>query len=244
MIKRNVAFLGYEPWKVTYASDNFDRIYEYAEKLIQLGHAFVCHENQQLQREKRRKGEPSAFRERPPEESLALFRDMRAGKLKEGEACLRAKIDFAHPNTTMRDPVIYRIKFKPHPHCGDKWCIYPMYDFTHPLCDSIEGISHSLCTLEFEIRRELYYWPLHKLNLYRPLVWEYSRLNITHTLLSKRKIQYLVDNKLVEGWDDPRLLTLQGMIRRGYTADAIKAFCEEVSVTRRGNENIIGLELL
>lgn len=242
MIKENVAFLGYQPWRITHASDYFDELYGFAERLIQLGHAFVCFEGQEVQREKRRLGEPSAFRDRPADENLALFREMRAGKFKEGEACLRGRIDCRHPNTTMRDPVIYRVKDKAHPKTGDKWRVYPMYDFTHPLCDSLEGITHSLCTLEFEIRRELYYWPLNLLDLYRPTVWEYSRMNISYQLLSKRKIQALVDKGLVRGWDDPRLLTIEGMRRRGITASAIKRFCEEVSVTRRGNENVIAFE--
>jgi glutaminyl-tRNA synthetase len=149
MIKENVAYMGYQPWKITYSSDYFDEIYRLTERMIEMGHAFVCSESQETQREKRRLGEPSAFRDRPAEENLRLFREMRDGKFKEGEVCLRGRIDFKHANTTMRDPVIYRIKKKEHPKTGSKWCIYPMYDYTHPICDSLEGISHSLCTLEF-----------------------------------------------------------------------------------------------
>lgn len=143
---------------------------------------------------------------------------MRLGLHPEGAYSLRGKIDYKHSNTTMRDPVIYRIRYSWHPHVKDRWCIYPLYDYTHPICDSLEGISHSLCSLEFEIRRELYYWVLEKLNIYRPHVWEYSRLNITYTVLSKRKLHELVFGKMVSGWDDPRVLTINGMRRRGYPA--------------------------
>jgi len=138
--------------------------------------------------EYREKGLPSPYRNRPVEESLRMFENMRLGLYEEGKFCLRAKIDPTHPNTTMRDPVMYRIRYTPHPHAGDKWCIYPLYDYTHPICDSVEGITHSLCTLEFEIRRDLYYWYLEALDIYRPYVWEYSRLNISNTVLSKRKL--------------------------------------------------------
>ena len=192
----------------------------------------------------REAGTPSPYRNRPVEESLKMFDLMRRGFYEEGKICLRAKIDYKHPNTTMRDPVMYRIRYTPHPHAGDKWCIYPLYDFTHPLCDSLEGITHSLCTLEFEIRRDLYYWYLEALEIYRPYVWEYSRLNITYNVLSKRKLQKLVYGKTVSGWNDPRLLTLEGMRRRGYTAEAINDFCDLVSVTRRGNENFISFNVL
>lgn len=169
---------------------------------------------------------------------------MRLGLYAEGQYCLKAKIDPAHANTTLRDPVLYRIRYTAHPHAKDKWCIYPLYDYTHPICDSIEGITHSLCTLEFEIRRELYYWPLEQLNLYRPMVWEYSRLNISNTVLSKRKLHYLIFNGYVKSWDDPRVLTINGMKRRGYTAEAINNFCDTIGVTRRGNENVIGMNVL
>jgi glutaminyl-tRNA synthetase len=180
-------------------------------------------------------GKPSRNRDRPVEENLRLFEEMRMGLFAEGEYSLRAKIDYKHANTTLRDPVIYRIRYAPHPHAKDKWCIYPLYDFTHPLCDSLEGISHSLCSLEFEIRRELYYWFLEKLNLYKPNVWEYSRLNITNTVLSKRTLHRLIFENLVDGWDDPRVLTINGMRRRGYPAEAINSFCDSIGVTRRGN---------
>jgi glutaminyl-tRNA synthetase len=144
----------------------------------------------------------------------------------------------------MRDPVAYRIRYTPHPHAGDKWCIYPTYDYTHCIIDSLENITHSLCTLEFEIRRESYYWLLEALDLYRPFVWEYSRLNITYNVLSKRKLEKLVNEKIVSGWDDPRLFTLNGLRRRGYTPTMINEFCNEIGVSRKGNENVTSIKLL
>jgi len=169
---------------------------------------------------------------------------MKLGYYKENEVCLRAKIDYKNPNPTLRDPAIYRIRYTSHPHAKDNWCIYPLYDYTHCICDSVEGISHSCCTLEFEVRRDLYYWFLKELNLYKPFVWEFSRLNISNTVLSKRRLHHLVFEKIVDGWDDPRILTLNGLRRRGYTADSINAFCDLISVTRRGNENVIGMHVL
>jgi glutaminyl-tRNA synthetase len=153
-----------------------------------MGKAFVCEQGQEEMRDYRDKGIPSPFRDRPVDLNLKLFNNMKLGLYEEGKMCLRAKIDYKNPNTTLRDPVIYRIRYTPHPHSDDKWCIYPLYDFTHPICDSLEGITHSLCTLEFEIRRELYYWYLEQLDLYRPFVWEYSRLNISNNIMSKRKL--------------------------------------------------------
>lgn len=144
----------------------------------------------------------------------------------------------------MRDPVAYRIRYAPHPHCGDKWCIYPTYDYTHCINDSLENITHSLCTLEFEIRRESYYWLLEALDLYKPYVWEYSRLNITYTVLSKRKLEKLIERKLVRGWDDPRVMTLMGLRRRGYTPTMINEFAHEIGVSRKGNENVTSVKLL
>ncbi|EGR28605.1 hypothetical protein IMG5_171930 [Ichthyophthirius multifiliis] len=243
-IKDNVKWLGYEPWKVTYSSDNFDILYQYAVKLIKKGLAYVCHQNIEDGRKYRDEGLPSPYRDRPIEQNLKVFEEMRLGLWDEGSAVLRAKIDYKSPNTTLRDPAIYRIRYVSHPHAGNKWCIYPLYDYTHPICDSLEGITHSLCTLEFEIRRELYYWYLKSLQIYRPYVWEFSRLNVSSTVLSKRKLQTLVFDKHVNGWDDPRLLTIQGMRRRGYTPAGINDFCELVSVTRSGNENIIQFQLL
>jgi glutaminyl-tRNA synthetase len=173
-----------------------------------------------------------------------LFKEMRLGLHEESSYSLRAKIDYKHPNTTLRDPVIYRIRYHEHPHVGNKWCIYPLYDYAHPICDSLEGITHSLCSLEFEIRRELYYWTLEKLDLYRAHQWEFSRLNITYTVLSKRRLHELIAKKYVAGWDDPRLLTINGMRRRGYTAEILNNFCDATGVTRRGNENYIQFGVL
>ena len=158
---------------------------------------------------------PSPYRNRPIEENLKMFEGMRMGLYEEGKVCLRLKIDYANNNPTLRDPPAYRIRYTPHPHSGNKWCIYPLYDFTHCICDSIENITHSCCTLEFEIRRDLYYWILEQLEIYRPYVWEFSRLNISNTVISKRKLLYLVNSGIVRGWDDPRLMTLDGLRRRG-----------------------------
>lgn len=169
---------------------------------------------------------------------------MRAGVYGEGEIVLRAKIDPASPNPTLRDPPMYRVMYVTHPHVGDKWCIYPLYDFVHCISDSIEDITHSCCTLEFQIRRDLYYWFLNELDLYRPWVWEYSRLNLSYTVLSKRKLIKLVEEKIVDGWDDPRILTVAGMQRRGYPADAINYFCDLISVSRSTNETQLDFDLL
>ena len=169
---------------------------------------------------------------------------MRIGFYDEGECCLRAKIDYKHPNPTLRDPPIYRIKYCAHPHVGDKWCIYPLYDFVHSLCDSFEDITHSLCTLEFENRRDLYYWNVNALELYKAHVWEFSRLNLSKTVLSKRKLKKLVELKIICGWDDPRVLTIEGMKRRGYPPQAINDFCDLISVTRRGNTMLNDFSLL
>lgn len=228
-------WLGHSPSRITYSSDYFDQLYDYAVQLIKGGNAYVCHQTKEEIRECRKEKsnqKPSPYRNRPIEENLRLFSDMRRGRFDEGEATLRMKIDITSPNPCMWDPVAYRIKYEPHPHVGDKWCIYPSYDFTHCLVDSIEHIDYSLCTLEFEIRRDSYYWLLQVLNVYRPMVWEYSRLNITHGVMSKRKLKYLVDNKYVLGWDDPRLFTLSGLRRRGFTPAAINDMCAKVGVSR------------
>ena len=169
---------------------------------------------------------------------------MTAGFYDEGEMCLRAKIDYENPNTTLRDPTIYRICYQPHPHVKDKWCVYPLYDFVHSLSDCIEDITHSLCTMEFEIRRDLYYWSLNELNLYRPYVWEYSRLNLSYNVLSKRKLIKLVEGGYVDGWDDPRLLTIVGIKRRGFPPQAVNYFCDMISVTRTGNNSVLDIGLL
>jgi len=186
----------------------------------------------------------SPWRNTPIETNLELFDKMKKGYFAEGECSLRMKMDMQHVNPCMRDTVCYRIRYVPHPHSGDAWCIYPTYDYTHCICDSLENITHSLCTLEFEIRRESYYWLLKALDLYCPFVWEYSRLNISNTVLSKRKIEKLIADKLVTGWDDPRLHTIQGLRRRGYTPSIINNFCEAIGVARKGNENITGYKKL
>lgn len=243
-IKENVEWLGYKPFMITHASDNFEKLYDLAVELIKRGKAYVCHLSKEDTKIYRENGTDSPYRNRSVEENLELFENMRNGKYKEKECCLRMKIDMKHPNTVMRDPAAYRIKYMPHPHAGDKWCIYPTYDFTHSICDSLENITHSLCTLEFEIRRDNYYWLLDALDLYKPFVWEYSRLNITHFVMSKRKLQLLVENKIVRGWDDPRMPTINGLRRKGYTAEAINHFVDSIGVTRRGNENFISYKVL
>ncbi|CAD8207787.1 unnamed protein product [Paramecium pentaurelia] len=243
-IKENLRFLGYTPFKTTHASDNFGKLYDYAVQLIQKGKAYCCFLSKEESSKLRNDLKPSPYRDTQPAENIEIFRKMKMGYYKENEVCLRAKIDPTHPNPTLRDPAIFRIRFTPHPHQGDKWCIYPLYDFTHCICDSIEGITHSCCTLEFEVRRDLYYWFLKELDLYRPFVWEFSRLNVSNTVLSKRKLHHLVFNNIVDGWDDPRILTLNGLRRRGYTADSINKFCDLISVTRKGNENFIGMHVL
>jgi len=237
----SVKWLGHEPYKITYASDYFDQLYEFAKVLIRRGKAFVCHQTAaQMKADRHARREtgvphPSPWRDRPIEESLRLFEDMRKGKFAEGEATLRMKQDLTSNNPCMWDHVAYRIRYVPHPHAGDKWCIYPSYDFTHCICDSLENITHSLCSLEFEVRRESYEWVLDALDIYRSPQIEYSRLNITRTVMSKRKLIQLVEEKRVRGWDDPRLPTINGLRRRGYTPQSVNAFCERVGVTRAFN---------
>lgn len=240
-----MAWLGWKPWKVTHSSDYFDQLHAFAVQLIKQGQAYVCHQtsdevkaSREIARKREEGGNPnSPWRDRSVEENLAEFQKMRDGAYAEGTATLRMKIDMTSPNPCMWDPVAYRIKFVPHPRTGDAWCIYPSYDFTHCIVDSIEHIDYSLCTLEFEVRRDSYYWLLEALNIWRPHVFEFSRLNITDTVLSKRKILKLVTSGTVRGWDDPRILTINGMRRRGYSADAINALCDDVGVTRK--ENVI-----
>jgi len=236
----NVKWMGWEPWKITYSSHYFPKLYELAVELIKRDKAFVCHETKEQMQAGRRvegqlEGRPSPWRNRPIEESLRLFEDMKKGKFAEGEAVLRMKGDMSSPNPNMRDLVAYRIKYVPHPIAGNEWCIYPSYDFTHCLIDSLEDITHSLCTLEFESRHESYNWLIDQLSLYRPVVWEYSRLNLTHTVLSKRKLIFLVKNGYVRGWDDPRMSTIYAFRRKGYTAEAINMFAEKIGVTRAPN---------
>ncbi|GAB4821823.1 hypothetical protein N2152v2_008869 [Parachlorella kessleri] len=221
---------------VTYSSDYFDQLYDFAVQLIRNGNAFVCHQTGDEIKEYREKRLPSPWRDRPVEESLKLFDDMRRGLVDEGKATLRMKMDPKNENFNMFDLIAYRIKFVEHPHAGDKWCIYPSYDYTHCLVDALENVTHSMCTLEFESRRASYYWLLEVLDTYKPLVWEYSRLNVTNNVMSKRKLNKLVTDKYVHGWDDPRLLTLAGLRRRGVTPQAINSFCREVGVTRSEGE--------
>ena len=224
--------------KTFFASDYFEQLYGYAVQLIQDGKAYVCELQPDQWEEYRgvpeKPGKESPGRSRSPEENLALFERMRAGEFADGEKTLRAKIDMASPNLHLRDPVIYRIRHEEHHHAGDQWCLYPMYDFTHCLSDSIEGISHSICTLEFEVHRPLYDWVLDNLPVPqpRPHQHEFSRLNPTYMVMSKRKLLQLVEDNHVSGWDDPRMPTIAGYRRRGFTASAIRNFCQGVGVTK------------
>ncbi|KAL6782008.1 TSQ1 [Auxenochlorella protothecoides x Auxenochlorella symbiontica] len=235
-IQEIIAWMGWTPHRVTYSSDYFDRLHELAVQLIKGGNAYVCHQTGEEIKESREKREPSPWRDRPIAESLQLFEDMRRGLVDEGKATLRMRQDHRNDNYNMFDLIAYRIKFTEHPHAGDRWCIYPSYDYTHCLVDALENITHSLCTLEFESRRASYYWLLDVLDTYKPVVWEYSRLNITNNVLSKRKLNRLVTDRYVNGWDDPRLLTLAGLRRRGVTPKAINNFCREMGVTRTEGE--------
>ena len=238
-IKEDVRWLGFD-WgdHLYYASDYFEKLYEYAVKLIGDGKAYVCELSPDEIREYRgtltEPGKNSPYRNRSSDENLDLFQRMRNGEFEEGTHVLRAKIDMASPNLNMRDPVIYRILYMPHHRTGDKYCIYPMYDFTHCLSDSIEGITHSICTLEFEDHRPLYDWVLDELNVdCHPQQIEFARLNLNYTVMSKRKLMLLVEGGHVKGWNDPRMPTLSGLRRRGYTPDSIRDFCERIGVAKR-----------
>ena len=236
-IKADVRWLGFDWGDRQYAaSDYFEQLYAYAVQLIQEGKAYVdslsAEEIRQYRGTLTEPGRESPDRHRAVEENLDLFARMRAGDFEDGSLVLRAKIDMSSPNLLMRDPTLYRIKHVPHYRTGDKWCIYPMYDFTHCLSDSIEGITHSLCTLEFENNRELYDWVLDRLNVFHPQQIEFARLNLTYTVLSKRKLITLVDGGYVDGWDDPRMPTISGMRRRGYTPSAIRNFCDRIGVAK------------
>lgn len=240
-IKQDVEWLGFE-WsgKIHYSSDYFDQLHQYAIELINKGLAYVDELSAEQMREYRgtltTAGKNSPYRDRSVEENLALFEKMRAGEFAEGAACLRAKIDMASPFIVMRDPVLYRIKFAEHHQSGNKWCIYPMYDFTHCISDALEGITHSLCTLEFQDNRRLYDWVLDNISIdCHPRQYEFSRLNLEYTIMSKRKLNQLVTEKLVEGWDDPRMPTISGLRRRGYTAASIREFCRRIGVTKQDN---------
>jgi glutaminyl-tRNA synthetase len=246
-IMEDVRWLGFD-WqeRLFYASDYFDKIYGFAVELVKKGKAFVCDQSLEEMRKSRgtitESGTESPFRNRSIEESLDLFARMKGGEFAEGSKVLRGKIDMASPNLLMRDPVFYRIRKTSHHRSGDKWCIYPTYDFTHGICDSIEGITHSICTLEFEVHRPLYDWILNELGIHHPQQIEFARLNVSHTLLSKRKLLELVEKKHVSGWDDPRMPTISGLRRRGYTPEAIRKFCDQIGVAKA--DSIIELNVL
>jgi len=246
-IKEDVRWLGFD-WedREYYASDYFEQLYEWAVQLIKKGKAYVCDLSADQVREYRgtltEPGKESPYRNRSVEENLDLFQRMRAGEFPDGSRTLRAKIDMAHPNVVMRDPVMYRILHEKHHRTGDKWCIYPTYDWAHGQSDSIEGITHSICTLEFENNRPLYNWFLDELGIYHPQQIEFARLNLSHTVLSKRKLLRLVEEGHVTGWDDPRMPTLSGLRRRGYTPEAIRAFCECIGVAKANS--IVDIALL
>jgi glutaminyl-tRNA synthetase len=245
-IKRDVKWLGAD-WedREFYASDYFEQLYQWAEELIKKGKAYVCDLSPEEISEYRGKaiiqdgkiitppGRESPYRNRSVEENLDLFRRMRAGEFPDGAKTLRAKIDMAHPNLNMRDPVMYRIMHVPHHRTGTKWCIYPTYDWAHGQSDSIEGITHSICTLEFEDHRPLYDWFLDQLGIHHPQQIEFARLNLTYTVMSKRLLLQLVQEKHVRGWDDPRMPTIAAMRRRGYTPEAIHEFVRRVGVSKR-----------
>jgi glutaminyl-tRNA synthetase len=245
-IQRDVRWLGFD-WedRMFYASDYFEQIYGYAERLVELGKAYVDSQTAEQISEQRgtltTPGKDSPHRSRSTAENLDLLRRMRAGEFPDGAHVLRARIDMAHANMLLRDPVLYRIRHAHHYRTGDAWCIYPTYDFAHGYCDSLEGITHSLCTLEFEVHRPLYDWLLEELDLYRPQQIEFARLNLTYTVMSKRKLLQLVQGGLVRGWDDPRMPTLSGMRRRGYTPAGIRKFCDTVGVARFNGTNEIEL---
>ncbi|ELR8419224.1 glutamine--tRNA ligase [Salmonella enterica] len=240
-IKNDVEWLGFH-WSgdIRYSSDYFDQLHAYAVELINKGLAYVDELTPEQIREYRgtltAPGKNSPFRDRSIEENLALFEKMRTGGFEEGKACLRAKIDMASPFIVMRDPVLYRIKFAEHHQTSTKWCIYPMYDFTHCISDALEGITHSLCTLEFQDNRRLYDWVLDNITIpVHPRQYEFSRLNLEYTVMSKRKLNLLVTDNHVEGWDDPRMPTISGLRRRGYTAASIREFCKRIGVTKQDN---------
>ncbi|ASU21845.1 glutamine--tRNA ligase [Vibrio qinghaiensis] len=240
-IKADVKWLGFQ-WSgdVCYSSDYFDKLYQYAVELIEKGLAYVEELSPEEIREYRgtltQAGKPSPYRDRSVEENLALFEKMRAGGFEEGKACLRAKIDMASSFMVMRDPVLYRVRFAEHHQTGNKWCIYPMYDFTHCISDALEGITHSICTLEFQDNRRLYDWVLEHITIdCQPHQYEFSRLNLEYTVMSKRKLNQLVTEKLVDGWDDPRMPTISGLRRRGFTPASIREFCKRIGVTKQEN---------
>ena len=244
-IKNDVRWLGFEWADERYASDYFEQLYGFAVQLIQKGLAYV--DDSTSEAIATQKGTPtqagtnSPYRDRSIEENMTLFADMRAGKYKDGEKVLRAKIDMGHVNMHMRDPIIYRIKHAHHHRTGDKWCVYPMYDFAHGQSDAIENITHSVCTLEFIPHRALYDWFIEQLNIFPSKQYEFARLNMTYTVMSKRKLLQLVNEGHVNGWDDPRMSTISGMRRRGYPAPAIREFCDRIGIAKRDNLIDVGL---
>lgn len=256
-IQKDIRWLGYDWGDGLYnGSDMFEKMYEIAENLIRAGQAYVCSLSQEEWKAYRgiptEPGRPSPSRDNTPEENLKLFRQMRDGVFQDGERCLRAKIDMASPNIHFRDPVIYRIIHTPHYHAGTKWCIYPMYDFAHPIEDALEGVTNSMCTLEFEVHRPLYDWVVDRLDemgllvvrngvKIRPHQREFARLNLTYTVMSKRKLLQLVKEHRVNGWDDPRLPTVCGLRRRGYTPKSIRDFCERIGVSKYNSETDVAL---
>jgi glutaminyl-tRNA synthetase len=246
-IMRDVRWLGFD-WedRMYFASDYYDQLYEWAIRLIKKGKAYVDDLDEERVREYRgtvtQRGRPSPCRERSIEENLGLFERMRKGEFEDGKYTLRAKIDMSSPNMKMRDPLMYRIRHVSHYRSRDKWCLYPMYDFTHGQSDSIEGITHSICTLEFENNRELYDWFLRELDIYQPRQIEFARLNLSHTVMSKRLLLEMVEEGLVTGWDDPRMPTICGLRRRGYSPEGIRAFCDRIGVAKR--ESTVDIALL
>ncbi len=247
-IREDVRWLGFNWEKELFASDYYDKLYEFAEQLIQMGKAYVDDLSQEEMREYRgsdagKPSRPSPFRDRSPEENLDLFRRMKAGEFEDGSRTLRAKIDLSSPNMNMRDPAIYRIKKTTHHRTGDKWCVYPMYDFAHPLSDWLEGITQSICTLEFEAHRPLYNWVLETLKLEnRPQQIEFARLNLTYTMMSKRRLLELVQSKAVMGWDDPRMPTVSALRRRGYSPSSIREFCDRIGISKA--DSMVDINLL
>ena len=245
-IKNDIQWLGFEWAEELYSSDYFDQLYDLAVNLIKKGHAYVddstAEEVAIMKGSPTKEGVNSPYRDRSIEENLDLFERMKNGEFEEGSKTLRAKIDMTSPNMHFRDPFLYRIKFAHHHRTGDKWCIYPMYDFAHGQSDSIEEITHSICTLEFIPHRPLYDWLIEKLEIFPSKQYEFARLNLNYTIMSKRKLLQLVDGDHVTGWDDPRMLTISGLRRRGYTPESIKLFCDKVGVAKR--DNLIDMSLL
>ena len=245
-IKTDIKWLGFD-WedREYYASDYFETLYEYAIQLIKKGSAYVCDLSQDdfkaIKGTPTKPGQHSPYRERSVEENLRLFEEMRAGKYQNGDKVLRAKIDMASPNMHMRDPILYRIKHMPHHRTGDQWCIYPSYDFAHGQSDSIENITHSLCTLEFEVHRPLYEWLIQELGIYPSKQTEFARLNLSYTIVSKRNLRELVEKGFVAGWDDPRMPTISGIRRRGFTPESIKKFADTIGVARRNGITDVAL---